>query len=96
MSESAYRVIEIKKADRPSFNLWYDEKLRDFINKEEGFYYQLNSYGTGITHIPVKTLKKALRKAAELNLDEDTVNQLKKDIAAARATKDEVITYYCC
>ncbi|MBI2832641.1 MAG: hypothetical protein HYX79_10340 [Chloroflexi bacterium] len=96
MSENAYYIIEIKKADRPSFNLWYDEKLKDFINKEYGFYSQLNSYDTGIVEIPIKTLKKAIKKAAELDLDEDTVNQLKKDIATAKSSKDEYVTYYCC
>jgi len=55
----------------------------------------LSSDGTGVTGITLDTLSKAVDMASELNLDETTVAQLKKDIAAARASKDEYISYYC-
>jgi hypothetical protein len=48
-----------------------------------------------MTDVPVKKLRKAIKMAAELNLDEKTINQLKKDIAAAKSSKDECIAYFC-
>ncbi len=95
MSVRAYRLIEIKLEDKPSFNLWHDQKLRDFLEAEADIFSHLDSDGTGMTEVPVKTLKKAVGKVAELNLDAKTIDQLKKDITAAKFNKDEYVTYYC-
>ncbi len=95
MSVRAYRFIEIKTEKKSSFNLFHDWKLKDFLDKEADFYGYLNSGGTGMAEIPVKILKRAVKRAVELGLDEKTVNQLKKDITAAKSNKDESIAYYC-
>ena len=95
MSVRAYRIIEIKTEENPSFNLWHDHNLRNFLDEDGELYSHLASDGTGMAEVPVKKIKMAVKMAAELNIDEKTVNQLKKDIVAARYNKDEYITYYC-
>lgn len=96
MSVRAYRIIGLQTEDAPSFNLWSDGALTTFLEVEAGIYEHLASDGTGMTEIPISVLRKAVKKAAELNIDEETVNQLKKDIAAAKSSKDEYVSYYCC
>jgi hypothetical protein len=93
MSINAYPVIDIKLGN-VSFNLYRDRNLADFLDTEIQLYGGIHD-GTGMVDIPVKILKKALRKSAKLNLDEKTVNRLQSDIAAAKSSKDEVVTYYC-
>ena len=82
MSVIAHRIIEIKiETEYHSFNLWHDRKLMDFFDTEADFFSQLTADGTGITEVPVEVLEKAVSKAVELELDEDIVSNLKKDIA---------------
>ena len=95
MSVRAYRFIEIKTEKKSSFNLFHDWNLKDFLDKEADFYGYLNSGGTGIAEVPAKILEKAVKMSAELDIDEKTVKQLKRDIAVAKSNKDEYITYYC-
>jgi hypothetical protein len=93
MSINAYHVIDIKLG-KVSFNLSRDRNLADFLDSEMQLYGGIHE-GSGLIDIPVKILKKAMRKSVELNLDEDTVSQIKSDIAHAKSNKDEVVTYYC-
>lgn len=96
MSVRAYRVIEIKFAE-PSFNVYEDQKLVNFIEAESeaGFYPYLNDYGSGEVDVPLKVLRKAVRMASKLELSEETVKHLKEDVASAKAKKDESVTYSC-
>jgi hypothetical protein len=93
MSINAYHVIDIKLGN-VSFNLSRDRNLADFLDSEMQLYGGIHE-GSGLIDIPVKILKKAMRKSVELNLDEDTVSQIKSDIILAKSNKDEVVTYYC-
>lgn len=93
MSRRAYRVVQITLADA-SFNLTYDQKLMNFLDAEAMFSYSLNEVG-GTVDVPIKVLQKAVRTASKLELSEDTVKRLKEDIAAAKANKDESVTYSC-
>ena len=93
MSINAYRIIDIKIGD-VTFNLSRDRNLSDFLDTEIQFYGDIQE-GSGLINIPVKTLKKVLRQSEKLNLDDETILRLKSDIAAAKSSKDEVVTYYC-
>ena len=93
MSINAYRVIDIKMGN-VSFNLFRDGSLADFLDNEIQLYGRIHD-GTGMIDIPVIILKKALRQSAKLNLGEKTVLSLRSDIASAKSSKDEVVTYYC-
>ncbi len=96
MSVRAYRVNSNAFEDA-SFNVYQDRKLVNFIESESetGFYSYLNSYGSGEVDIPIKVLRQALKCASQLNLSEETIGRLTQDIAAARASKDESVTYSC-
>jgi hypothetical protein len=96
MSVSANRIIEIKiEQSYNSFNLWHDRKLMDFLDTEADFFSQLTADGTGISEVSVEVLENAISKAVELELDADTVANIKKDIAWAKEHKEEFVEYYC-
>jgi hypothetical protein len=65
------------------------------LDQEIQFYMSLNSYGTGIVDVPVELLEKAVDAPKKYDLDEDTISQIKSDIAHAKSSKDQVVTYYC-
>jgi hypothetical protein len=96
MSVIARRIIEIKiETEYNSFNLWHDRKLMDFLDEEADFFSQLTADGTGVSEASVEVLEKAVSMVAELELDADTVANLKKDIAWAKAKDQEFVQYYC-
>jgi hypothetical protein len=96
MSVNAYRIINNNlNVETASFDIWHDEKFIDFLNEEILFYMSLNSYGTGIVDVPIELLERAINSPKKFNLDEDTVLQIKLDIASAKSSKDEAVTYYC-
>ena len=93
MSVRAYRVIKIECAQPNSFNLWHDDKLVNFLDREYGFFEGMNE-GGGLTEVPVEGLREALANP-ELELDEYIIEALKRDIEAADQEGDEYIQYYC-
>jgi len=96
MSVIARRIIEIKtETEYDSFNLWHDGKLMEFLDDEANFFSQLTDDGTGVSEASVEVLEKAVSKAVELELDEDIIINLKKDIAWAKANDEEFVQYYC-
>ena len=96
MSVIARRIIEIKiETEYNSFNLWHDSKLMDFLDAEANFFSQLTADGTGVSEASVEVLEKAVSMAVELELDDDTVANLKKDIAWAKENNEEFVQYYC-
>ncbi len=94
MGLDAYRVTELKY-EEPSFSLWHNEKLMDFLNQEVRFYTSLSPEGGGLVVVPVYVLESTIEMAAELELDEDTIENIRNDIAAAKSDRNETITYYC-
>jgi hypothetical protein len=96
MSVSANRIIEIKVEESyNTFNLWHDRKLMDFLDTEADFFSRLSDDGAGISEVSVEVLEKAVSMAIELELDDDTVTNLKKDIAWAKANDQEFVQYDC-
>ena len=96
MSVSANRIIEIKVEESyNTFNLWHDRKLMDFLDTEADFFSRLSDDGTGISEVSVEVLEKAVSMAVELELNDDTVTNLKKDIAWAEANDQEFVQYDC-
>ena len=96
MSVSANRIIEIKVEESyNTFNLWHDSKLMDFLDTEADFFSRLSDDGTGISEVSVEVLEKAVSMSVELELDDDTVTNLKKDIAWAKANDQEFVQYDC-
>ena len=93
MSVRAYRVIKVERAASPTFNMWHDDKLRDFMEGENHIYEYLNMDNCGFADISVESLKDALSKASELELEDYTIEAIKSDIAWAAEQGDEYITY---
>ena len=93
MSVKAYRVIEVKM-ETASFNLWHDHKLMQLLDGEGDFSSNLSD-GVGLTQVPVKLLKRAVRMSTKLDINKETVKQLQEDIAAAKANGEDHVTYYC-
>jgi hypothetical protein len=93
MSIRAYRVIKIEHAQPNSFNLCHDDKLVNFLERNYGFLEGMNE-GGGLTEVPVEGLREALANP-ELELDEDAIEALKRDIEAADREGEEYIQYYC-
>ena len=96
MSVSANLIIEIKVEESyNTFNLWHDSKLMDFLDTEADFFSRLSDDGTGISEVSVEVLEKAVSMSVELELDDDTVTNLKKDIAWAKEHDEEFVQYDC-
>jgi hypothetical protein len=95
MSVRAHRIIEIKRAENPSFNLQDNNKLTQFINEKTNFIYSLNSYGSGMIEVPLTILEKALKTPKKFDIDEETAKQLQEDIEFAKANNDESVVYDC-
>ncbi len=93
MSVRAYKVITKKYEDEPTFNLWHDEKLVEFLTDETDFYSTLNDEGGGIGILEVIDIKKIIKKAKELGLDQEQVDQFKKDIEGL--SDDNLVEYEC-
>jgi hypothetical protein len=91
MSIRAYRVIKIEHAQPNTFNLWHDDKLVEFFDREYGFFESMTE-GTGLTQLPIEALERVLK---EVPMDDDLKEALTKDIEACRKEGEEYIQYYC-
>ena len=89
MSVRAYRVTKIEYDHPNSFNLWHDEELMEFLDKNDCLS-SLNSNSSGILEIPTEVLQEAIDK---VNMPEETKANLCKDIASC--SQQGYVTYYC-
>ncbi|MBI4333707.1 MAG: hypothetical protein HY673_20785 [Chloroflexi bacterium] len=94
MSVRAHRVIKVRMADCESFNLNRDAKLAAFLSSSENIYDALAPDGTGILGVPVKTLKRAIKRARGLELSQAVADVLKKDVAFAEGRGDDLVDYF--
>jgi len=90
MSIRAYKIIEIKKEENNTFNLWHDEELVEAIHlygKD-----QLNIDGCGIVEFDTEELKHSLK--FHKWQDKDQKDKLKQMI---QQSKDDggFVSYYC-
>ena len=95
MSVRAYRVIKIKRAEAPSWNLWHDDKLLEFFEKQEDCTNGITEGGGGSYEVSVYALKRALDDVEKLELDKWHVKAIKADIAFAKKHGDTHILYDC-
>lgn len=93
MGTWARRIIKVEMADA-SFKFQDEQALVAFINGEVDVYSRLHD-GGGEIDVPLSVLRKAVRKADELNLSGETLKHLKEDIAFAKINKDDSVTYSC-
>jgi hypothetical protein len=94
MSVRAYKVITKETETSPSFNLWHDQDLLDFLENQVStqFFYcddgQINS-----VFVRVKAIKNALKNKKLWEKDDYRIEQLKKDIAGL--DDEDEIEYEC-
>jgi len=91
MSVRAYRINEIKREKNPTFNMWNDIGLRDFLEASGC----LDRYDDGgQIEVPINILKEAIT-IKELELDKETIKAIKKDIKWAEKKGADYILYDC-
>jgi len=65
----------------------HNYRLMEFLDREHDFYEKLSRNGSGTVELPVEALEKAIK---ELELDEDLVKTLKREIEAS----EDFVTCY--
>lgn len=94
MSVRAHRVIKVEYAPETSFNLSHDEKLVSLLDGWDGIWCNLNDDGCGQVSISVDSLRAALGRATELELDPETIEAITDDIAfAVKVEGEDYVTY---
>jgi len=93
MSVRAYKIITKQYEDCPTFNLWHDKELMRWLIKNTSFYSQLSDDGVGEADIDVKDIKTIISIAKDLNLDEESVDQFRRDIESLE--DNDFVTYHC-
>lgn len=91
MSVRAYRINKIEFEPVDTFNFWQDEDFVNFLDSH-GLLQGLNENGVGIIEVPVKILRKALKKP---EISKGLKNSLKWDIAWAERNNQKYVQYYC-
>jgi len=94
MSVRAYRVNAILRDDEPSFNLWADRDVVDWLEDNTGFYSPLNMDACGMTEVEVSDLKRMVKQLTK-KVDADVLAKIKDDIAWAEAKGNGWIEYDC-
>ena len=92
MSVRAYKVKKIERAEEPTFNLWHESALCDFLNFDN----QLSNEGSGMVWLEVGLIRGALEqyKKGDLKIEDPTVVAMfKKDIEGL--ADDESVEYMC-
>lgn len=88
MSVRAYKIIKMEYSQDPSFNMWHDTEINDWL--ADGGY--LDSYdGGGIIELPKVSIKELIEYLKDKDEYKEVIKQLKQDIN----TKDEYISYMC-
>jgi hypothetical protein len=95
MSIRAHRIVEVRLAKFPSFRLWDNSKLMQFLEEKTDFLNSLNANGTGEAELPLEILKEAVKLSAALDIDDVTVKRLREDIGFAESNKKDYVIYEC-
>jgi hypothetical protein len=93
MSVRAHRIIKIEYADYPSFNLWHDEPIMDFLSAQDGFQDFRNEDGNGTIEFPAQALVDLL--ASDIALEVYHKEAFEKDIQSVNGNMEEYIEYSC-
>ena len=94
MSVRAYRINKIEQKQDCTFNMWHNTKLIDFFVDNE-MWDGRNMDGVGNIELHIKTLKKAIKSAKKLELDDYIIKELKDDIVWLEKKDEEYIQYEC-
>ncbi len=92
MSVRAHRVIKIETTPESSFNLWHEASIADHL----GLYASMSEDGGGLVGADVEKVEEMLDDDGRgFEIDPDTVEALRRDIAEVRAEGSEYIEWLC-
>jgi hypothetical protein len=94
MSVRAYAIKKIERNDAPSFNLWHDEVITDWLQENTSFYSELGDEATGIAEVSIEDLNRMIAEVGG-KIEPDSLGALAVDIADAKKRGDEYIQYEC-
>ena len=104
MSVRAYRVNKIEYAKSPSWNLWSEREIMDWLEENSDVWCaSTEDGGAREIEVEVEALKKLVRatRAGEIKndeeetIDEETIHAIEADIAWAKKKREEFIRYTC-
>ncbi len=90
MSVRAYRVNSKVLEDSPTFNLWHDDEILDFLASQEDVNSKWTEQDGGEFELPVKALKALLKTKL---LDKEQKEAVENDIKYAQKQKDDYVLY---
>ena len=93
MSVRAYRIEKIETTENPSFNLWHDTDVMEFLQNIGEYHNFMGDDDYGFLEISVATLKILIKDFK--GLDSDIKEQLREDIAWAESKKEDWVQYEC-
>ena len=79
----AYRVLNVDYQKTPSFNIWQDEKLVEYLSDKFAFFIMLDDDGVGFGVLPTEAIQSALLNVA---MTETVRAMLSKDLLDSRKT----------
>ena len=88
MSVRAYKIIKIEYSKDPSFNLWTQSEIVEYLDLD------ISDSGGGMVEIEIADIKMML-KDKDFEIDECTRKQLEKDIKIAEKEGEDYINYMC-
>ena len=83
MKLKAYRMLSMDYNKEGSFDVWYDEKLIEYLYDKFQFFVMIDDDGVGFAVLPVEALSSAL---LNVSMREDVRDALKRDIEANKVT----------
>jgi len=85
MSVRAYKVLDIKTAKDPSFNLWHDDAITDLIDSD-----QLDANGGGLVELSRNDIETRIKEYKKQGQDASLLKSVLKDFG-----DEDYCQYYC-
>ena len=83
MKLKAYRMLSMDYNKEGSFDVWYDEKLIEYLHDKFQFFTMIDDDGVGFAVLPTDALQSAL---LNVTMREDVKDALKRDIEFGKGT----------
>ena len=93
MSVRAHRVDNIEYQSG-TFNLWYDEKVVEWLENHTYFFEYLTPDGDGLALVRVCDLKKMLEEIGN-DLPKELYDAIQEDIHFVEGKGKDYVAYYC-
>lgn len=93
MSNHAYRINKIEHEDDPTFNLFHDEAIIDWLLANTSFADWLTPESEGVAFIRCEDIRRMLKELTDM--DEDAVDVFKRDLDWAEEKDEQTIAYFC-